>query len=228
MTRHSPARFVLAVCLAGLLTACGADDTALDETGDTAAAQEPVGSEDIDSGDDSGSSEGDDGGDDGGGDDGGGDDAAGRPGGPEPEEPDGARPGGPFDVEAFEQIGQPAEEFLPFGYDYCSEGRCTLVEETVEDPDVSYCGVDSFSYDPPARPEDAPPSEQFIQRGTTVTVLITCPPEDGTEEGAEEGVEESPDEESTDEESTGEESTGEETTEEETTEPQTTEEEPAA
>ena len=217
MTRHSPARFVLAVFLAGLLTACGGT-TGVDEAGDAAAAQQEVAPEGTDEGgEDSGSSESEDGGNE---------EAAGRPGGPEPEEAGGARPGGPFDVEAFEQIGQPAEDFLPFGRDYCSGGRCTLVEETVEDPDVSYCGVSSFSYDPPAQPEDASPSDQFIQRGTTVTVLITCPPEDGgTEEGTSE--EETTEEEVTEEEVTEEESTEDESTEEESTEEETTEE-PAA
>lgn len=171
MTRHSPVRFVLTVCLAGLLSACGGT-TAVDETGDAAAAS--AGQEAPDPAERDGEA---------------------RPGAPEPEEVEGARPGGPFDVEAFEQIGQPAEDFLPFGRDYCSGGRCTLVEETVEDPDVGYCGVSSFSYDPPASPEGASPSDQFIQRGTTVTVLITCPPEEeSTEEEAteEETTEEEP------------------------------------
>jgi hypothetical protein len=214
MTRHSPARFVLAVFLAGLLTACGGT-MGVDEAGDAAAAS--AGKEAVDpaESDDSGTPEPeDDGGDES-------ENGEARPGGPEPEEAGGARPGGPFDVEAFEQIGQPAEDFLPFGRDYCSGGQCTLVETTEEDPNVSYCGVSSFSYDPPAQPEGASPSDQFIQRGTTVTVLITCPPEDGgTEEGTPEETteEEVPEEEVTEEEVPEEESSEEESTEEETTE----------
>jgi hypothetical protein len=214
MTRHTPARFVLGVLLAGLLTACGGT-TGVDEAGDAAAAsagQEAVDPAETDDSDDSATPDPED--------DGGDDEV--RPGGPEPEEAEGARPGGPFDVEAFEQIGQPIEEFRSFGEDYCSGGRCTLVEQTEEDPQVTYCGIDHFSYDPPARPEGAPPSDQFIQRGTTVTVVVTCPPEDAaTEEGA-------PEEETTEEEATEEETTEEETTEEEPTEEGTTEEDPAA
>lgn len=222
MTRHSPVRFVLAVFLAGLLVACGGGETGVDEAGNEAAASAAG-----QGGGDSGSSDGEDDGGDEGGDDG---EAAGRPGGPEPEEPDGARPGGPFDVEAFEQIGQPAEDFLPFGRDYCSGGRCTLVEETVEDSNVGYCGVSSFSYDPPAQPEGASPSDQFIQRGTTVTVVITCPPESSEEESTEEGATEegTSEEEVTEEEVTEEEVTEEETAEEESSEEESTEEEPAA
>ena len=163
MTRHPPVRFAFAAVFAVVLTACAGGDTGVDEAGNTASAAS-AGQEAVDPGDPDSSDEG------------------GRPGAPEPETPEGARPGGPFDVEAFEQIGQPAEDFLPFGRDYCSDGRCTLVEKTVEDPDVGYCGVSSFSYDPPARPEGAPASDQFIQRGTTVTVVITCPPQDGTTE----------------------------------------------
>jgi hypothetical protein len=217
MTRHLPARFALAALFAVLLTACAGGDTGVDEAGNAAAATSAA-QEDVDSGEPGDSDEGsDDSGSSDSEDDGG--DAAGRPGAPAPEEPDGARPGGPFDVEAFEQIGQPAEDFLPFGRDYCSDGRCTLVEETVEDPTVGYCGVSSFSYNPPARPEGAPASDQFIQRGTTVTVVITCPPEESTTE--EESTDEAPAEESAEETPTEEEPTPEATEE-------STEEEPAA
>ena len=206
MTRLSPLRLLFGFLLAVLLSACAASGT-VDEAADAAAAS--AAERDSDSG----------GSDDGTEDEGEtdaattGDTGGGRAGGPDPDSGGGARPGGPFDVEAFEQIGQPAEEFLPFGRDYCSGGRCTLVEEQVEDSEVGYCQVSSFSYDPPARPEGASPSDQFIQRGTTVTVVIACPPEGTGEEGT---TQEGTGEEGTGEEGTGEESTGEDGTAEET------------
>lgn len=192
MTRLSPWSLLLGFLLAVFLSACAGSGT-VDEAADAAAAS--AAQRDSDSGDS----------DDGSQDEAQTDaattgDGGGRAGGPEPDTGGGARPGGPFDVEAFEQIGQPAEEFLPFGREYCSGGRCTLVEERVEDPDAGYCRVSSFSYDPPARPEGASPSDQVIQRGTTVTVVIACPPEGTGEEGAiEEGTSEESTDESTDE-----------------------------
>ena len=205
MTRLSPLRLLFGFLLAVLLSGCAASGT-VDEAADAAAASaaERDGSGDSDDGsEDEGETDAATTGDGGG-----------RAGGPDPDSGGGARPGGPFDVEAFEQIGQPAEEFLPFGREYCSGGRCTLVEEQVEDSEVGYCQVSSFSYDPPARPEGASPSDQFIQRGTTVTVVIACPPEGAGEEG-------------TTQEGTGEEGTGEEGTGEESTDEGTAEETPA-
>ena len=109
-----------------------------------------------------------------------------RPGGPDPGAGSGGagRPGGPFDVEAFENRGQGLADFRPFGADHCSGGRCVLVEKTSPDPDAQEgCEIADFAYDPPARPADAPPSEQFIQRGTTVTVFVHCPPDAGGSSG---------------------------------------------
>ena len=109
-----------------------------------------------------------------------------RPGGPEPGAATGgdARPGGPFDVEAFENRGEALADFRPFGADHCAGGRCTLVEQTSTDPDAQEgCEIADFAYDPPAQPPGAPPADQFIQRGTTVTVFIHCPPAAG-ESGA--------------------------------------------
>ena len=180
MTRLSPFRLLLGFLLAVVLSSCAG--SGVEEAGDAAAASAAEHESDSGSSDDESQEEGQS-------------DAAttgdggGRAGGPDPDTGGGARPGGPFDVEAFEQVGQPAEEFLPYGRAYCSGGRCTLVEEHVEDPEVGYCQVASFSYDPPARPEGASPSDQFIQRGTTVTVVIACPPEGSGEEGSgEEGT----------------------------------------
>ena len=182
MTRLSPIRLLLGFLLAVVAEFVRGQRTGVDEAGDAAAASAAEHDSDSGSADDGSEDEGET-------------DAAttgdggGRAGGPDPDSGGGARPGGPFDVEAFEQVGQPAEEFLPFGREYCSGGRCTLVEEQVEDSDVGYCQVSSFSYDPPARPEGASPSDQFIQRGTTVTVVIACPPEGTGEEGTtEEGT----------------------------------------
>jgi hypothetical protein len=109
-------------------------------------------------------------------------DGGARPGGPDPGAATGggARPGGPFDVEAFENRGEALADFRPFGAEHCAGGRCTLVERTSTDPDAQEgCEIADFTYDPPARPAGAPPAEQFIQRGTTVTVLVHCPPEAG-------------------------------------------------
>lgn len=96
----------------------------------------------------------------------------------------GGRPGGPFDVEAFENRGQDLAGFRTFGADHCSGGRCVLVETASTDAAAQEgCKIAEFAYDPPARPAGAPPSEQFIQRGTTVTVFVHCPPAAG-ESGA--------------------------------------------
>lgn len=103
-----------------------------------------------------------------------------RAGGPAPGSGGGARPGGPFDVEAFENRGEDLAGFRTFGADHCAGGRCVLVERPSTDPDAQEgCEVADFAYDPPARPAGAPPSEQFIERGTTVTVFIHCPPTAG-------------------------------------------------
>jgi hypothetical protein len=219
MTRLSPLRLLFGFLLAVVLSSCAGSGTSVDDAADAAAASAAEHNSDSGSGDDGSQDEGTTDaattGDEGGG----------RAGGPDPEAGGGARPGGPFDVEAFEQIGQPADEFLPTGYAACSGGRCTLVEKRVEDPDVGYCQVSSFSYDPPARPADAPASDQFIQRGTTVTVLITCPPEGTTEEGTDESVDGSTTDETTDE--STDESTDQGTTDESTDEGTTDEAPPA-
>ena len=113
-------------------------------------------------------------------------DGGARPGGPEPgtATDGGARPGGPFDVEAFENRGENLADFRPFGAEHCAGGRCVLVEQTSTDPDAQEgCEIADFAYDPPAQPPGAPPADQFIQRGTTVTVFVHCPPAAG-ESGA--------------------------------------------
>ncbi len=86
------------------------------------------------------------------------------------------------------------------------------------------CSVDDpIVYDPPAQPEGAEPSDQFIQHGTSVTAYISCPPE--PTEGEEGSTEEGTTEEGTTEEGTTEEETTEEgTTEEGTTDGSTTDE----
>ncbi|TFV86291.1 hypothetical protein [Blastococcus sp. CT_GayMR16] len=216
MTRPSFLRLLFAFLLAVGLSSCAGSGTGVDEAADAAAASA---AEQDDRSEDGGS-------DDGGSDDGSQDDVrtdaattgenggGGRGGGPDPETGAGARPGGPFDVEAFEQIGQSAEEFLPFGREYCSGGRCTLVEERFDDPEAEFCRVSDFRYDPPARPEGAPASDQVIQRGTTVTVVLACPPEGTGELGTGEegtGEEGTTDESTTDEGSSEEDGTDEST-----------------
>jgi hypothetical protein len=197
MTRHPPARYVLAALSAAVLTACGGGSPDIDGTAAEAGIASEQGTSDGASIGSPAERTGDSGSDDEAGGAGGageqpgrsGDQAGGggRAGGPDPDGDGGggARPGGPFDVEAFEQIGQEAEQFLPVGRAQCSGGRCTLVEQTFEDPERQVCEVADFAYDPPARPEDAPPSDQFIQRGTIVTVVIACPPEDAGAPGGE-------------------------------------------
>lgn len=109
-------------------------------------------------------------------------DGGARPGGPGPgaATAGGARPGGPFDVEAFENRGEDLAGFRSFGAEHCAGGRCVLVEQTSTDPGAQDgCEIADFAYDPPAQPPGAPPADQFIQRGTTVTVFVHCPPEAG-------------------------------------------------
>jgi hypothetical protein len=156
MTSRRPVRILLGLLLSGaLMSACGTTGTSTDAA--SAQVSSPTSGATIDAGG-----------------------QGARPGGPEPT-PDagggGARPGAPFDVQAFEQIGAPADDFLPTAREYCSGGRCTIIEKRSTNPDVEQCEVAGFDYDPPARPPGAPANEQFIQRGTKVTVLIDCPPE---------------------------------------------------
>lgn len=162
MTRHRTLAAVLGPPLAVLLLSCGGGLPGADEAAEVAAASDadeaaPPGTDDAE--------------------------APPRPGGPDPGD-GGGRPGAPFDIEAFENIGGPLENFRDTVASTCGGGACEVVEEIVVDPDAPEgCSVRSISYDPPARPEGAPPSEQFIQRGTHVTAVIACPPEDGATDG---------------------------------------------
>jgi hypothetical protein len=103
-----------------------------------------------------------------------------RPGAPS-DDGAGPRPGAPFDIEAFENLGGPLDSFRETAAGTCTGGACTVTEEIVEDPGAAVgCEVRSFAYDPPVQPEGAPPSEQFMQRGTHVTAVIACPPDEGS------------------------------------------------
>ena len=192
MTRHSPARYLLAVLAAAGLAACGGGDTGVDEsaaqagissaqdTGDDGSGSTGSGGEDVEDSDDDGGAPGGPGGDPegngGGGDDGG--EAEGNP-------------GAPGDVAVFEEAG------VTFGdlrngsaQEFCvDQGLCTLGEpEVVQgDPD-EVGGVDEclirektdIRYDPPARDGRFP-------EGATVTARVDCStgedevdPEEGT------------------------------------------------
>src|SRR3954468_3859802 len=90
----------------------------------------------------------------------------------------GTRPGAPFDVEAFEQVGSSYAEFLASDPgSHCAAGACTLTYEFVPTADHdSGCWVEDFENHPPARPEGAQRSDQFLQQGTAVTAVIGCAP----------------------------------------------------
>jgi hypothetical protein len=173
---------VLAVVL---VSAAGCGGGAVDEASGTGAvaaepAEEgvPPGSDAAEDSDDGSTDDGSDDSDDSGDSGDSGDTDEGSAGGPDVDaEGAGARPGGPFDIEAFEQVGTSYAEFLESAPGPCDGVQCTLSYEFVEDAErTSGCWVNDFVNDPPARPEGASRSDQFIQRGTAVTAVIGCAP----------------------------------------------------
>jgi hypothetical protein len=105
---------------------------------------------------------------------------------PKPSEP--TRQGAPYDIEPFDNIGGPLNNFRDAVESRCSgEGSACLkvVENNAgDDSDPTLCIVQTISYSPAPGPEDAPEGERKLQRGTTVTVDSDCnPPDEGGSDG---------------------------------------------
>src|SRR5688500_5069649 len=155
MARASLLRILCAPATAVVLvTAAGCGGGGVDEASDAGAvAAEPADEgvpPDSDSAEDPADGSAGDSGDSGGS----GDSGDGAAGGPEVDAGGaGARPGGPFDIDAFEQVGQSYAEFLQSAPGPCDGVRCTLSYKFVDHPKrTSGCWVLDFVNDPPARP----------------------------------------------------------------------------
>lgn len=87
------------------------------------------------------------------------------------------RPDAPYEIDPINAQGAPRSEVIRQVNKSCPSGTgpdCLILEEveqeTVEDPPLEECLVNSISYD------RAPGPNGKLQRGTTVTVIYRCPP----------------------------------------------------
>lgn len=84
----------------------------------------------------------------------------------------GPRPGAPYDIEPFDNVDGPLDGFRASVDARCGSTRgpecLIIVEQITVDDSEQECTVKSISYDPPEK-------NRKLQRGTTVTAVISCP-----------------------------------------------------
>lgn len=170
MARFSPLPVLFGCLLAVSLTACSGDagvDPAA--AGDGASASRTGdGAGQGDSGNSGGAAE-----------------AAGgaRPGAPEPQSGGGARAGGPFDLEAFENIGGPFGGLAASVAGRCGGGACSLGKPVIVSGDpgtvdggIDQCRVTAITYDPASEVRNG---SEFFQAGSAVIAHLDCTSDDG-------------------------------------------------
>jgi hypothetical protein len=100
---------------------------------------------------------------------------AGRP--PSPK-----RPGVPYDIPVFENKDGDLTNFRQAVQDRCPGGTgpsCLVVEEQItgDESNPDDCTIDDILYDTSPQPPQAPDEKAKLKRGTTVTAVVSCPPE---------------------------------------------------
>lgn len=177
MTRFSPLPVLCGSLLALLLTACGSDAPGVDPAAaGNGVSATPTGNGQSDpspgaagSGDPGVPAEAAEAG------------SGSRPGAPEPETEGGGLPGGPFDLEAFENIGGPFSGLRASTEDRCGGGACHLVDPPdVIDGDpaaleggIDECRVDTITYDPAS---EVRADGEYFQEGSAVLAHVDCDP----------------------------------------------------